>query len=74
MPVQPRASRTHLSSAPFGFTLEQWAYSLYVYNFANQFDIGCCTDPTEYRDRYSAVVSRPRTTGFALRIWLNVTN
>jgi iron complex outermembrane recepter protein len=48
------------------FTVSHWAASLYVDNLTNVLGITSYSDPFYFGNRYSALVSRPRTIGFTL--------
>jgi iron complex outermembrane receptor protein len=66
----PRVPGYTMLGARTTFTAAEWMYTLYVDNLTNQLGINSYTDPAEYAERYSAIVSRPRTFGFTVGYWL----
>jgi len=72
-PLIPSASSTvptvggyTMLDARMRFTLTHWAASLYVDNLTNVLGVTSYSDPFYFGNRYSALVSRPRTIGFTL--------
>ncbi len=66
----PIAQGYTMFDARVGYTNQQWMTALYVDNLTNRLGINSYTDPAEYGQRYSAIVSRPRTVGLTVGYWL----
>jgi iron complex outermembrane receptor protein len=52
--------------ARIGYTRQQWMATIYMNNITNNLGISSYTDPAIFGNRYQAVVSQPRTTGFTV--------
>ncbi len=72
-PLIPSASSTvpkvggyTMLDAQARYTNAHWAGSLYATNLTNILGVGSYSDPFYFGNRYSALVSRPRTIGFTL--------
>jgi iron complex outermembrane receptor protein len=62
----PTVAGYTIGNARTSFTRANWIGTLYVDNFTNALGVSSYTDPAGYGNRYSAIVSQPRTIGFTI--------
>ena len=55
-----------MADARLSYALANWKGTLYVDNLTNSLGVTSYTDPAGWGNRYSAIVSRPRTVGITL--------